>query len=80
MNPILIAVLALPLVLLPVSVVAEEITTVTPQLVLPEPETVRVPLPQTEARETEAMSVIETETASARKTGCGRKETVYLTN
>lgn len=80
MKPILTAVLALPLLLLPAAAMAGEMSTVTPELALPEPEAVSTPLPHSTVTEQEGMSMIETELGRPGRHGCGSKETVYLTN
>lgn len=60
---------------------AEEMSTTTPPLALPEPETPTVALPHSEAVEAQPLALPEPETeAIAPYHRCGDRDTVYLTN
>jgi hypothetical protein len=60
---------------------AEDPLTTTPELALPEPESMTAPLPHSMATEVAPMAVPEPETeAIAPYRGCSKGETVYLTN
>ena len=60
---------------------AEEMSTTTPELVLPEPESAPALLPHSSVTEVEPLALPEPETeAAAPYKRCGDRETVYLTN